>query len=169
MKNLKNKFITFAVLPLTIGCQSLRVFQIDNFDDLHVITTKVNRVNQKCVFLDAEAENKWRHQYVMYLLDDKNQVVEVLQSTHMDKDSCYSQMNEIQKVLKKDSVARVCARDNLKQREISDSPGDLISFGSLGSHKVSYKPLTFDSICNSKKCVGDNSAWIKTCPGFVKH
>lgn len=169
MKNLKNKCFIFAVLTLTIGCQSLRVFQIDNFDDLHVITTNANRVNQKCVFLDAEAENKWRHQYVMYLLDDRNQAIEVLQSTHMDKDSCLSQVNEVQKVLKHDRTVKVCVRDKLVKLETSDSKRDSVLFGPLGSHSVAFNPLTFDTICNSKKCVGDNAAWVKTCPGFAKH
>lgn len=169
MKNLKNKCIVFAVLSLTMSCQSLKVFRIDNFDDLHVITTQANRVIQKCIFLEAEAENKWRHQYVMYLLDERNEAIEVLQSTHMDKVSCSSQMNEIEKVLKHERVVKVCVRDKLMKLETTDSKRASVLFGPFGSHNVVYNPLTFDSICNSKKCVGDNSAWVKTCPGFVKH
>jgi hypothetical protein len=142
---------------------------MNEFEDLYVVTTKANRVRQKCVFLDAEAENKWRYQYVMYLLDGKNKVIEVLQSTHLDKGSCYSQINEIEGLLQKDLSVRVCIRNHLEKMDSADEQRDLVSFDSLGNHQVAYKPLTLDSICNSKKCVGDNSAWVKTCPGFVKH
>lgn len=168
MKNLKNSFILSLIGPLIFGCQTSRVFQMENFEDLHVITTQSERLRQQCVYLNAEAENKWRHQYSMYILDNKNQVLEVMQSTHMDKDSCYSQMQEVEKLLKRDPVVKVCVRDKLERVDAANIQNELISFGSLGSHQPSYKPLTLDSICNSKKCIGDNSAWIQTCPGFVK-
>lgn len=169
MKNLKSSFFLFALTTLLFACQSKEVFRMENFEDLHVINTKSNRVRQKCLFLDAEEENKWRHQYMMYLLDNKNQVIEVMQSLHMDKESCYSQVDEIENILKKDPMIRICVRDELKKTETFAKQNDLISFDSLGSYHVAYEPLTLDSICNSKKCIGDNSAWVKTCPGFNKH
>jgi hypothetical protein len=156
------------------GCQSASIFSIDTFhtevDDLHVIQVRSDRIRQKCLFLNAEAENSWRHQYFMYALNDKNEVFEIMQSTNQDKDTCYSQAQKIEKILQSDSQVKICVRDELK-RNIPEpsSQNTPIQFGPLGKHKVTYEALTFDSICNSKKCFSNNENWVNTCPGFVKH
>jgi hypothetical protein len=105
----------------------------------------------------------------MYVLNDKNEVIEIMQATNQDKDSCYSQMSKIEKILQSELEVRVCARDKLqKSFNNPKNQGELVKFGLLGDHRVAYEALTFDTICNSKKCVGDNSAWVDTCPGFSK-
>ncbi len=156
------------------GCQSAPVFNHKTFntkaDDLHVIVVNSDRVQQKCLFFDAEAENSWRHQYFMYILSDKNEALEIMQSTNQDKDTCEAQVNAIEKILQSEPQVKLCVRGELKTSprdpKIQNGP---IRFGRLGDHKVYYETLTLDSACNSKKCVSNNSVWVNTCPGFVKH
>lgn len=178
MRNLKSNLLLLLSLCFFISaCQSTKVFNLrtfpaakqSNLNDLHVIHVNSDRVRQKCFFFNAEAENNWRHQYLMYVLNDKNEVLEIMQATNQDKDSCYSQVRTIEKILQSESQVKICARDELK-KSIQDprSQNEFIQFGSLGSHKVTYEALTLDSICNSKKCLSNNEVWVNTCPGFVK-
>lgn len=160
------------------ACQSTKVFNLEtlpvekksNQNNLHVIYVNSDRVQQKCLFFNAEAENNWRHQYLIYVLDEKNEVLEIMQPTNQDKDSCYSQVRAIEKILQSQSVVKMCVRDELKKN--IQNPGDqngFIQFGPLGSHKITYEALTLDSICSSKKCFSNNEMWVNTCPGFVKN
>ncbi len=174
MAHLKSSSIVSVMCLFIIGCQSTRIFNIETFhtkvNDLHFIQVRADRVQQKCLYLNAEAENNWRHQYFMYVLNDKNEVFEIMESTNQDKDTCYTQAQKIDKILRSESKVKICVRDELK-RSIQDPTGQNapIQFGPLGKHKVTYEALTFDSICNSKKCVSNNSVWVNTCPGFVKN
>ncbi len=104
----------------------------------------------------------------MYVLSDKNEVLEIMQSTHTDGDFCRSQFRAIEKMLETEPQVKICARDELKESQDPETQNEPISFGPLGLHKITHEGPTFDSICNSKKCVGDNSAWAVTCPGFAK-
>lgn len=174
MRHLKGSSIILSLLFFIAGCQSAQVFNINTFhtngEDLHVISVNSDRVRQKCLFFNAEAENNWRHQYFLYILNDKNEVLEFMQSTNQDKTTCESQVNRIEKILQSEPQVRLCVRSELKKKpQSSEIQNEVIHFGSLGDHGVSYESLTLDSICNSKKCVSNNSVWVNTCPGFVKH
>lgn len=172
MPILKNNLFLLLFTTLVSACQSTRVFRMETFQnqngDLHIIHTNSDHVRQRCLFLNAEKENNWRHQYFIYVLNDKNEVLEIMKSTHTDGDFCRSQVHSIEKVLREEPQAKICVRDEVKKIHGPETQKELISFGPLGEHKVTYEGLTFDSICNSKKCVGNNSAWIDTCPGFAK-
>ena len=178
MQNLKSKlFLLFVLYFFTSACQSIKGFNLktfvadpkSNLSDLQVIYVRSDRVKQKCLFFNAEAENRWRHQYFMYVLTDENEVLEIMQSTNQDKGSCNAQTNKIEKILQSESHVKICARDKLKKHvQESGDQNVFIQFGSLGSHEVTYDSLTFDSICNSKKCFTSNEMWVNTCPGFVK-
>jgi hypothetical protein len=176
MRNLKDSSVLLSLCFLISACQSTKDFKLTTFhesgqsaaDDLHVIQVNSNRVRQKCLFFNAEAENNWRHQYFMYILNDKNEVLEIMASTNQDRETCHSQMHEIEKILQSEPQVRVCVRDELEKiTQYSDQNG-FVQFGSLGTHKIIYGSLTFDSICSSKKCVSRNSVYVDTCPGFVK-
>ena len=174
MRSLRSNSILLLLLCFVSACQSAKVFELKTFhtsaDDLHVIHVNSNRLRQKCLFLDAEAENNWRHQYLMYILDDQNEVLEIMESINQDIDSCNSQVHQIEKLLQSEPQVKVCVRNTLaKNTKDSWSRHEPIQFGSLGSHRVSYGTLTLDSVCSSNKCYGDNSAWVNTCPGFTKH
>jgi hypothetical protein len=174
MLHLKSSSILLSMCLFTAGCQSTPVFNIETFhtkvNDLHVIQVRADRIQQKCLFLNAEAENSWRHQYFMYILNDKNEVLEIMESTNQDRDTCHSQAQKIDKILRPASHVKICVRDELKKNvQEPSSENTPIQFGSLGKHNVNYEALTFDSICNSKKCLSNNEVWVNTCPGFVKH
>jgi hypothetical protein len=171
MWNLKSNL---ALICLFIcACQSTNHFNLKTFhtsvDDLHVIEVESDRVRQECLFFNAEAGNNWRHQYLMYVLNDKNEILEIMQPTHQDKDSCYSQVREIEKLLRSESQVRLCVRDELKKRsQAAGSHDKIIQFGALGANGSTYEALTLDSVCNKKKCISSNDMWVNTCPGFVK-
>lgn len=177
MPNSKSNLLLLSLYFFISACQSTGAFNLKTFSgvdqdkahDLHVIHVNSERVRQKCLFLNAEAENNWRHQYFMHILNDKNDVLEIMQPTHLDKDSCYSQVHKIEKLLQSESRVKVCARDELKKDTQNPKvQKDRIQFGSLGHYQVAYDALTLDSICNSKKCFSNNDVWVNTCPGFVK-
>lgn len=106
----------------------------------------------------------------MYVLSDKNETFEIMQSTNQDKDTCEAQIKSIEKILQSESQVKLCVRGELKPiPQNTKAQSDHVRFGRLGDYKVSYESLTLDSVCNSKKCVGNNSAWVNTCPGFVKY
>jgi len=117
MLNLRSNLLLICLL--ICACQSTNHFKLKTFhtsgDDLHVIEVKSDRVRQECLFFNAEAENNWRYQYLMYVLNDKNEMLEIMQPTHQDKDSCYSQVREIEKLLRSESQVRLCVRDKLKK------------------------------------------------------
>lgn len=178
MHNLKSNLFHSVFFLLVSACQSTPAFKIATFPernrsnlyDLHVIDVVSNRIQQKCLFLNAEDENQWRHQYFMYVLNDKNEVLEIMQSTNQDKDSCQIQLNKIEKNLKPESLVKLCVRGELKKNvPQSEDQDEFIKFGTLGGHKVVYEALTLDSICNSKECFSNNDVWVNTCPGFVKY
>jgi hypothetical protein len=177
MQTSKSSLLLLTLCFCISACQSTQVFKLktfpaakqSNLNDLHVIHLNSDRVRQKCLFFNAEAENNWRHQYLMYVLNDKNEVLEIMQPTNQDEESCYSQVRTIEKILQAESQVKICVRDELR-KSIQDPGGqnEFIQFGSLGSHKLTYESLTLDSICNSKKCLSNNEVWVNTCPGFTK-
>jgi hypothetical protein len=177
MQTLRSNLILLTLCFYISACQTTKVFNLktfpaakqSNLSDLHVIYVNSDRVRQKCLFFDAEAENNWRHQYLMYVLNDKNEVLEIMQPTNQDKDSCYSQIRTIEKILQTEAQVNICARDELKNtNQDPQSQEESIPFGPLGNHKVTYESLTLDSVCNSKKCLSSNEMWVNTCPGFTK-
>ncbi len=172
MQRLKSNVLLLWIF--IAGCQSAPVFHLKTYhtkaDDLHVIVVNSNRVQQRCLFFDAEGENDWRHQYLMYILTDKSEGIEIMQSTNQDKEACEGQVNAIEEMLKSEPQVKLCVRGELKvspqDPKVQSKP---VRFARLGNHKISYESLTLDTFCNSKKCTGDNSAWVNTCPGFAKH
>lgn len=160
MQNLKNKL--FLILPFFLtACRSTPVFDIKTFpaspktklDDHHLIRIKSNRIQQECLFLNAEAENKWRHQYFMYVLTDKNEVLPIMHAINQEGSVCKEQLKKIQKILNQESEVKICANSEFtKEIKEDERPERSIEFGPLGSYQVVYDTLFFDSICNSKDC-----------------
>lgn len=171
MENLKSKIFLFASFLLITDCVSQKKFEIKkiqtnlDYDDLHVVITQPDRIIQECLFLDAEAENKWRHQYSMYILNEKNEVIPVTYSIHLEKSVCLEHSKEVEKILKNTTEVTLCLREKFKK-----DPDSLEkqNFGKLGQHQIKYKYLTFDSICSAKKCYGVSDTWKTTCPGFKR-
>ncbi|AZZ38140.1 hypothetical protein CIK05_15465 [Bdellovibrio sp. qaytius] len=172
MQNLKNSVYLSFFIFLLFGCKSNDAFRIDSFDtksypkELHVLTVASNHVKQECLFLNAEAENKWRHQYMMYILNNNSEVIPVMYSIHQEKSVCLEHLKKVEKILNKHTQVKMCLRDVLKKDPTNNEIQD---FGSLGKHPVTFESLTFDSICSSKDCYSVNDSWTETCPGFKKY
>lgn len=174
MINLKNSFTAALICIFNFGCHSTGNYKIQTVHikslEFQVIKVSSNRISQRCLFLDAEAENNWRHQYLLFVLNDKNEALEIAHAHNTDIESCKKHIVGVEKILKSDSHINLCVRDELKRKKSSDDVSweDKADFGPLGVQKVRYRTLTLDTICNSNKCYGDNSAYTYTCPGFVK-
>ncbi|MBC7420990.1 MAG: hypothetical protein H7328_09710 [Bdellovibrio sp.] len=172
MPNLKNRILTLVFIFLLFSCKSKDVFEINSFDtqsyrnELHTLTVPSSHIRQECLFLNAEAENKWRHQYMMYILNNDNEVIPVMYSINQEKSVCLEHLNKVEKILRKSSTVKMCLRDALRKDSTSSEVQD---FGSLGKYPVIFESLTFDSICTSKECYSVNDMWTETCPGFKKH
>lgn len=160
MKNLKSNRLCILSFLFLFACQSAPVFEIKTFpkppqaklDDHHVIRVKSNRIQQECLFFNAEAENKWRHQYFMYILTDKDEVLPIMHVINQDGETCQKQLRKIQKVLKQEAHVKVCANSDLEKIKKFNPEDTPIQFEQLGKYKVAYEPLFLDSICNSKDC-----------------
>ncbi len=173
MKHLKNSIIFSLLCTFNSGCQSTGSYKIKTYhiknQDFQVIQVSSNRIRQECLFLNAEDEGKWRHQYLMFVLNDENEAMEIAHPHNMDIESCQEQIVQVEKILRAANRTILCARESLKQKSSAGgSWQDKADFGYLGVHAVKYDSLTFDTICDSKKCYGDNSAYTYTCPGFIK-
>lgn len=172
MANSKNSIYSFFVIFFLFSCKTKNVFEINSFDtktsasNLHILTVTSNHVKQECIFLNAEAENKWRHQYVMYILNNNDEVIPVMYYIHQEKSVCLEHLKKIETILNKHPNVKMCLRDTLTKDLTSNEMQD---FGVLGKHRVAFEALTFDSICASKECYSVNDSWTETCPGFEKH
>ena len=157
---------------LYLSCATKKSFEItsfpnqESFEDFHIIKVNSDQIKQGCAFLDAEDENKWRHQYAMYILNDQKEVIEVLHSIHQAKSVCLSQTQEVSKIIKKSSSVTLCLRGRLK-KDLTNTEFQV--FDTSDKFPVRYSFLIFDSICNSKSCFSVNEGWERTCPGFTKH
>ncbi|MCM2282778.1 MAG: hypothetical protein NDI61_13140 [Bdellovibrionaceae bacterium] len=160
MQHLRNNLLLILTF-LAAGCQSAPVFEVQTLPaspktklgDRHIIRIQSNRVRQECLFLNAEAENKWRHQHFMYLLTDKNEVLPIMYSINQEGGVCREQLNRIQKILDRETKVVICANSELtktiKEDERFDSP---VHFRGLGTYKIVYDALFLDAVCNSKGC-----------------
>ncbi len=169
MKNSKNKFaLIFSFGLIFSGCQTTKPFEIkvDKEKELNIISTGSNRVVQECYFLNAEKENKWRHTYLIHILDQKNEVITAMYPITLDKQAYTDHLKKVEKVLKQDGKVKLCVRDNLEKDNRTDPNGEIVDFGPLGKHSSPYGYLTFDRICNSKECVSISDTWTYTCPEY---
>jgi hypothetical protein len=171
MQKLKNNVLLILTI-FSAGCQTSKVFEIKThlrgggMDDLQVVSIDSDRIKHECYFMNAEAENNWRHQYFMYILNEKNEAIPVMYPTNQGDEECLAHFKKVEKVFKKEPKVRMCLRGeyikNIQTSEMHD-------FGKLGRHLDVYDSMQFDSICNSKECYSINETWTTTCPGFVKH
>lgn len=170
MADLKNNFLAL-LLFFALGCQTQNSFKIQTFtdgdrtNDLHVVKIDSNRIRQECYFMNATEENKWRYQYLIYLLDDKNEVVSAMYPRNQEKNVCQEHLEKVEKIFVKSAQITLCLRDDLTRQS---TPKEYHDFGKLGKHPDVYDALTFDSICNEKECYSINHIWTNSCPGFKK-
>lgn len=171
MKNLKRNNYLFSIfLILLCSCQSTQKFKMTTLEkkELNIIDVDTNRIIQECYFMNAERENKWRHQYILNILNEKNEVIPVHYPTNQGKPECLAHLKKVEKILKKERRVRLCVRNRLEKMNMDDSPPEFYDFGALGKHESPYYSLTFDTICNSKECFSISDTWTYTCPGFGK-
>lgn len=171
MKNSKrNNSVFLLFIVLLSSCQSTHSFKMTSFEkeELNIVEIDRNRIIQECHFMNAEKENNWRHQYVLYMLNKKNEAIPVFYPTNQGKQECMTHLKKVEKILKNQSHVKLCVRDRL-EKIVDDEPyHDVHNFGALGKHKSPYAALTFDTICNSKECFSISDTWTSTCPGFKK-
>jgi hypothetical protein len=173
MATSKNKICLIYFSLFLVGCQTfnLNTHQSPDGDsdrDLHTVHVTSNRVRQECGFLDASDENHWRHQYVMYILNEKNEVFEIMHPINQVRETCEANKKRIEKILSSDLVVKICLREGLVGSE-RDKEVDYnyVDFGKLGRHLIKFEGLEFDSICNLKECFRNEHFYpLENCPGF---
>lgn len=168
-----SRVVIFIVCLYLSACQTVDKYKIQSHDidgiELQVVRVSSERIRQKCLFLNAEEGNEWRHQYLIFILGDKNDVLEIAAPHNTDQKSCLEQILQIEKILRFESEVKMCVRGGLKNKTAREgSWEETVDFGPRGIHKINHESLTLDTICNSKNCYGDNSAYTYTCPGFIK-
>jgi len=78
---LRNSSLFALLFWLSTSCaiQNEKKFSIESFPSKYdhkafqIVNLSSNSIQQKCIFLNAEAENSWRHLHLMYFLNDKNE------------------------------------------------------------------------------------------------
>lgn len=167
MENLKRSSPLFVlIIALSMGCQSIKSFQMvtDEKKELHVIEIDTNRIIQECYFMNGEKENNWRHQYILHMLNNENEVVSIYNPTNQGKQECLAHLKKVENILKKEPRVKLCARDLLKKMTDDKSDPEVIDFGPLAQHESPYYSLTFDTVCNSNECYSIGDTWTYTCP-----
>lgn len=170
MKNLKrNSSLLLALTALVGGCQSTQNYKMKTYEkeELHVVDIDSGRVIQECYFMNAEKENNWRHQYILNILNERNEVIPVYNPTNQGKSECLAHLKKVEQILKDAPRVRLCVRDKLEKINDGSTP-EVHDFGTLGKHTSPYHALTFDTICSSKECFSISDTWTYTCPGFEK-
>lgn len=170
MTYLRNSTILTLLLWLSVSCASHRIvkFSIDSHpsttggDNLHVVTLSSDRIQQECIFYNAEAENNWRHQYMMYILNNADEVIPIMHSLNQNKSDCAKQIKNIKNIYQKSTQVKLCLRGDIKAPHPYP---EKINFGKLGQHTIKYNELWLQAVCNDKTCYSDD-AYINTCPGF---
>lgn len=170
MKFLRNSSLFILLFWLSASCALLnvKIFSLDSYpsttggDTHQVITVSPDHIQQKCIFLNAEAENSWRHQYFMYILNDKDEVIPIMHSLNQDKTTCESQIKKIEKIYKTASKVRICLRGDIKK--YNQYP-EQIAFGKLGTYTTKYDELWLQAVCSEKNCYSYDG-YTNTCPGF---
>jgi hypothetical protein len=167
MRNKNLNKVLFASIFLTIlGCQATRGFQMTKLknQELNVVSVDTRRIIHECYFLNAEKENQWRHQYVLYMLNENNEAIPVFYPINQDKDQCMSHLNKVARVLKNQNQVKLCVRGTLQKMVEPEVKLMDHDFGPLGRHKSPYNALIFDTICDSKECFSIRDTWTHTCP-----
>jgi len=169
MISLRNKFTSIITLLFLVSCKTkdafeIKVYNLNNEPNaLNLVTVNPKNIVHECIFLNAEAENKWRYQYMMYILNDQKEVIPVMYAIHQEKSVCNEHLKKVEKIIKQNDLVKLCLREILKNDSTS---AEYIKFGQLGKFPIKFEPLTFGSICSANKCYNSNSAWTHTCPGF---
>lgn len=169
MKSSKRSNLIFLVLiALLYSCQSNLGFKMTALEkeELYIIEIDRNRIIQECYFMNAEKENNWRHQYILYMLNEKKEAVPVFYPTNQGKQECLVHLKKVEKILKKEPRVKLCVRNRLEKMISDKSDPETHDFGSLGKHESPYFALTFDTICNSKECYSISDTWTYTCPAL---
>ncbi len=161
----RNNLVLLFLASLFCGCQSTQKFKIttDDKNELHVVEIDSNRINHECYFMNAEKENNWRHQYILNMLTEKNEVIPVFNPTNQGKPECLAHLKKVEKVLKNTSRVKLCVRDKLEKITDGSNP-EVHDFGLLGKHESHYHALTFDTICSAKECYSISDTWTHICP-----
>lgn len=170
MKKLKYNSLAFLIILILLSsCQSTQKFKMIAFEKekINVVEIDSNRIIQECYFMNAEKENNWRHQYILNMLNQKNEVIPVFYPINQEKSVCLAHLKKVEKILTKEPRVRLCVRDQL-EKILDGSEPEVHDFGPLGKHESPYHALTFDTICNSKECYSISDTWTYTCPSFKK-
>jgi hypothetical protein len=163
-----SNLVLTALLAITCGCQSTTAFKITplGYDDIQVVEIDRNRIIHECYFMNAEAENNWRHQYILYILNEKNEVIPVFYPTNQGKAECMAHLKKVERILRNAERLKLCVHDPLEWYDDSKFALELHDFGSLGKHSSPYNALRFDRICSSKECYRLEDVYSRTCPTF---
>ncbi len=170
MANLRNSTLFILLFWLSTSCALLnsKKFSLDSYpsttggDTLQVITISSDRIQQECIFYNAEAENNWRHQYMMYILDSEDEVIPIMHSLNQNKIDCTNQIRTIKSIYQKSKQVKLCLRGDIKKPHPYP---EKINFGKLGQHTTKYEALWLQAVCNEKICYSYDG-YTNTCPGF---
>jgi hypothetical protein len=161
----RSSLLLVSILAVNTGCQSTSAFRIKQVGEkLSVIEADRERIVQECYFMNASDENNWRHQYMLHVLNEKNEVIPIFFPTNQGKKECSEFLRKVDNILKASRRVKLCVRKSLERMVDEGPPEDPVDFGKLGKHDSPYYALTFDSICNSKECFSISDRWSYTCP-----
>ena len=106
MTSLKSKILLSLIWVLFFSCQVskreietsstvVKILKSDEKKELIVIEANTSRIIHECYFLNASDENKWRHHYFLYILNEKNEVISIMNPNNQSIDNCMRQFKKI--------------------------------------------------------------------------
>lgn len=154
----------FTVLTLLLsGCatSSYRIlFQDDSAAELSVTP---DRVLLECEDL-YDADIKGLYGFMIHILNDKGEVLTVVQGNTLDKDSCEHRLKGIEKILREGKKIYIAGRGDLKK--VDSSSHEEYAFPKKGKFRSWGRTLGFVAIANeSGLCYDAYSGFEeKPCP-----
>ena len=160
--NLSKRSKASFFLPLfLLGCTTSSYKVVDTGKNKDVILVTPNRVILDCS--DVGSDEGSFYGFSIFVLDNNNMALSVVQTNKLDKDSCEKRINKIGKILKQGLPVYIYGiGDPNEPSKIGDAH---YTFPGLGTYPENGKVLQFIYILNkSGACYDAYSADKKPCP-----
>lgn len=160
-KRKKYKPLIFIIMILFCGCSS-SFYKVTNADEYRAeLNVTPDRVLLKCEKISDENEF---YLFFMYVLDDENTVLAVMQGNNLGIEDCEERISFIGKMKKNGKVIRIGGMNDInKLREIDKK--DPYVFPGLGTYYSNGRVLQFMAVMNDKgTCFDAYHGDEKPCP-----
>ena len=158
----RNSFFRVVFLVFLTGCATSPFRLLKN--DEHMVELKVipDRVLLECEY-QPDHDTKDAYGFLMYILDDENTAISVVQGNVLNKSDCSRRLQKIGKILKTGKIIYVGGMGNLTKSKIIE--GRQYTFPNIGTFQGNGQTVQFMVIANERGlCYDAYSGDEAPCP-----